>query len=214
MSKSKSENATQQMPVCYIHLSEYYRRFYEVKYGGQPVVFPENHPLWMTLNTQICPNMSLKMLTPHSYSELAFNYDRKGKVFDVDIASPSLEEKTGFLAVRIPETVYRHGAPVKTSANWQLTKAGAESFRKQAKVDFWMECLEFIRECKARAVAMGEDVTVESAMSDFMIHYDIPMEHFENMLRYNQRVKKRMVASIDKKRERMEEKSGRLFYYT
>lgn len=200
--------------ACHIRLSEYYLRFYQVKYGGHPIAFPENHPLRMTVNTQLCQNASLKLLTPHCYCDLAFNYDRDGVVFDLNIATPSPDEKDQFLAVSIPDTVYRYGVSVKTSANWQLSKSGTETFRKQAKEEFWSDCLTFIRECKARAASMGEDVTIESALSDFMIHYDIPMEHFENMVRYHNRVRTRMIPQIEKKRECMEDKSGRLFYYT
>lgn len=208
------KNVEQKHNACYIRLSEYYLRFYQMKYGGNLIVFPDNHPLRMIVNMQLCQNASLKLLTPHCYCDLAFNYDRDGVVFDLDIATPNPDEKDQFLAVSIPDTVYRYGSPVKTSANWQLTKSGTETFRKQAKEEFWSDCLTFIRECKARAASMGEDVTIESALSDFMIHYDIPMEHFENMVRYHNRVRTRMIPQIEKKRECMEDKSGRLFYYT
>ena len=211
MAKKKTE---EQFNVCYIRMSEYYLKFYQTKYGGEPVVLPENHPLWMILQNQLCKNATLKLLTPHCYSSLAFNYDRDGVVFDIDIATPSPEDKEQFLCVRIPDIVYKHGTAISTSNNWQLSKAGAESFRKQIKVDFWMECLQFIRECKIRGAAMGEDVTIESALSDFMIQYDIPMEHFENMIKYNQRARKKLLVEIERKRDLSESKTGRLFYYT
>lgn len=210
---TKKKNETEKR-VCYVRVSEYYRQFYKVKYGGEPIVFPENHPLQGIILANLCQNKDLRALTPHSFSQLAFDYEREGKVFDIEIACPDPDRREEFLEVQIPEYVYRRGVQYKTSSNWQLSKAGAELFRKEMKRDFWVECTSFIEDCMVRAHANGEHVTLENAMSDFMLMFDIPMAYHDNLLRYERRSRPQMVNGIEQKRDRMEKKTGNVFFYT
>lgn len=199
---------------CYVRVSEYYGCFYKTKYGGEPIVFPEDDPLRIILEEHLCANPELKCLTPHSFSELAFDYENKGQILDAKVEVPSKKERSEFLRVEIPETVYRWGVQKKTSDCWQLSRDGASSFRKQIKRSFWSACMEFIDECKRRAQAMGESVTMESCISDFMMIYDIPMSHFENMIRAEQRNRQKLIPEVNKKRCAMEEMTGNVFIYT
>lgn len=207
--KKKSENN-----FCYVRVSEYYGCFYKTKYGGEPIVFPEDDPLRIILEENLCPNPELKCITPHSFSELAFDYTSKGQMLDAKVEVPDKSEYKDFIRVEIPETVYRRGIRKRTSDSWQLCREGANRFRKQIKRGFWSACMEFIDECRKRAQAMGETVTLESCISDFMMIYDIPMSHFENMVRSEQRYRQKLLPEINKKRGALEEMTGNVFIYT
>lgn len=215
MNKKKNENDSTQR-VCYIRMSEYFKRFYIVKYGGEPVRFPENHTLQVVLEENLCENRDLRLLTKECFSRMAFHYDRDGKIFDLDIACPDEDRKSEYLEVCIPDMIYnRRGLPKQTSDCWQLNKTGAERFRFAIKNEFWSDCIDFIRDCKARGAAIGEDVTIENAMSDFMLMYDIPMSHYESMLKAERRA--RLHSRPDeakKKHQLLEEKTGNVFIYT
>ena len=215
MIKKKTETETTQR-VCYIRMSEYYKRFYMVKYGGEPVVFPKKHCLQVVLEENLCENRDLRLLTKECFSKMAFHYDRDGKVFDVNIACPDPDKKDEYLGVCIPDVIYgRRGVPKQTSDCWQLNKTGAERFRDALKNEFWTDCIDFIRDCKARGAAVGEDVTIENAMSDFLLMYDIPMSHYESMLKAERRARLHLRPEKAMKRQQLlEERTGNVFIYT
>ena len=57
-------------------------------------------------------------------------------------------------------------------------------------------------------------MTRESAISDFMVSYDIPMSCYENIIRYDQRIRKEIIEDIDKRRAWMEMLNDTVMTYT
>lgn len=199
--------------VCYVKVSEYVKCYFTMKYGT-PVHLPESNPLHTVLFTKMCENVSLKPITEFSYNEMAFNYSRDGQIFDIEVATPTEDEKNLFMPVAIPEQVLYGRKAMKTNASWQLSKDGAVEFRKKSKREFWTAVSDFINECMIYAKARGECVTTESAISDFLIAYDIPMEHFESLVRQERRMRTESVKEIEKHRDFIEERCGRELLYT
>ena len=184
-----------------------------MKYGN-PVYLPEANPLYATMFSKLCENRSMKLFTEFSFSELAFNYDRDGKIFDIEVSAPAKDEKDLFMPVVMPEKVIYGKKIVNTTDAWQLSKDGAVEFRKRCKREFWNAVNEFINECVAYAKARGECITTESAISDFMIAYDIPMEHFDSIVRQERRMRADYSKEIEKHRDFMENRCGRELLYT
>ena len=114
----------------------------------------------------------------------------------------------------MPEYVYRSNGMVSTSPFWQLNRAGAVEFNRLVKAEFWSECIRFIDECFTAARIQGRKMTRESAISDFMVSYDIPMSCYENIIRYDQRIRKEIVEDIDKRRAWMEMLNDTVMTYT
>lgn len=199
--------------VMYVKVSEYVKCYFTMKYGN-PVYLPEASPLHAVMFTKLCENRTMKLLTEFSYSELAFNYDRDGKIFDIELAAPAKDEKDLFMSVVIPDQAIYGKRVVATNASWQLSKDGAVEFRKRSKREFWNAVNEFINECVTYAKARGECITTESAISDFMIAYDIPMEHFESLVRQERRMRTEYSKEIEKHRDFMESRCGRELLYT
>lgn len=211
MTRKKEETGKR---ICYVRMREYYGCFFKTKYGGEPIIFSEDEALGVIVEQNIVQNPDLRMLTRDSYSWLAFNYEQEGKVFDIDIATPLPEEKEEFVGIAFPETVYRRGGASKTSGNWQLSKKGVKMLREQMKKEFWLDCREFITSCKNHAKAIGETFTIEDSISDFMQMYNIPMSHFDNLIRNEQRIRKNLPAETGKQRDLYEQNTGNVFIYT
>lgn len=213
MKKSKPKQIDVDSYVTYVRMSEYYKSFYEIKYGA-PVSFPDMHPLSIILENNIVFNPSLKELTKYAYTQMAYEYDFNNKLFDVNIACPPDDEKNDFLAVVLPKTIRRHDKVYNVNSMWQLGKDGAIAFREELKREFWVDMEMFIEQCFCRAHALGESCNREAAISDFLIAYDIPMSHFESLLRAERRFRIQQLKKIEKQREFMEERSCSIFLYT
>lgn len=199
--------------VMYVKVSEYVKCYYTMKYGN-PVYLPESNHLYAILFAKSCENIGMKPLTEFSYSEMAFNYEHEGKIFDIEVASPPEDERELFMPVVIPDQAMYGKKVVKTNSYWQLSKDGAVEFRKKSKREFWYAVNEFINECVAYAKARGEQITTESAISDFLIAYGIPMEHFDSLVRQERRVRTGFSKEIEKHRDFIEERCGRELLYT
>lgn len=211
--KKTNETELEKKNVCYVKVSEYVKCYFTMKYGN-PVYLPESSPLYMTLFTKLCENTLMKPITDFSYNEMAFNYDRDGKIFDIEVAAPAEEEKEMFMPVVLPQEVMYGKRTVKTNGAWQLSKDGAVEFRKKSKREFWNAVGEFTNECTAYAKARGETVSTESAISDFLIAYGIPMEHFDSLVRQERRVRTEFSKEIEKHRDFIEARCGRELLYT
>ena len=202
--------------VCYIRIGEMYRTYLTSKYGT-PVITPANSRLTMLLNSQLVHNPLLKKQkagVQDSYSELAFNYRKKGSVFDVDICCPTDDEREDYVPVVIPAEVLMYNKSVATSNTWQISMNGARKFRTIIEQEFWSDLWNFMYDCRVYANAHAEKVTKESIISDFMIMHGIPMSLYENLIRYEKRKRIASVSDIEKRREMMEQQTGRLFMYT
>lgn len=209
---TKKTNETE-THIVYVKVSEYVKCYFTMKYGT-PVHLPESNPLHTILFTKMCENPLMKPITDFSYNEMAFNYDRDGKIFDIELSAPAEDEKDLFMPVAIPEQVLYGRKAMKTNGAWQLSKEGAVEFRKKSKLEFWNAVTEFINECVAYARARGECVTKEAAISDFIIAYGIPMEHFESIVRQEKRMRLEYSREIEKHRDFMESRCGRELLYT
>lgn len=202
--------------VCYIRIGEMYRAYVTSKYGN-PVITPVNSQLTMLMNSQLVHNPLLKRQkagVQDSYCEVAFNYQKKGSVFDVDICCPANDEREDYVPVVIPAEVLMYNKCVATSNTWQISMNGARRFRSIIEQEFWSDLWGFMYDCRAYANAHSEKVTKESIISDFMIMHGIPMSLYENLIRYEKRKRTASVNDIEKRRETMEQQTGRLFMYT
>lgn len=123
-------------------------------------------------------------------------------------------EKQEYIAIQLPERIFRAGSLVNTSDNWQLSNTGFVEFNKLVKKEFWVECMKFVDECFTSARIQGIRTTRENAISDFMVAMDIPMLYYENMIRYYKRMKNRISADIEKRREWLESLNDTALTYT
>lgn len=199
--------------VFYLKVSDYYRSFLLSKYGDI-VCFPSTSQSYDLICRSVVNNGSMSPLTPFSFSETAFNYKRGNSVFDINISLPEEEERENYIAIGMPVLVSRFGKPVETSNTWQISRFGAIELRKLIIREFWQDFMEFVDDCFTRARIQGTKVTRENVMADFMSLHRIDMKHYENMVRYDQRFRKRRMEEIEQSRTLMEGKYDAQFTYT
>lgn len=199
--------------VFYLKVSDYYRSYLLSKYG-EIVCFPTTTQAYDLIYRSVVNNGSMSALTPFAFSEAAFNYNRSDELFDIDISLPSQDEQKNFIRIVMPKVVSRFGKPVEISNTWQINRYGAIELRKLIIREFWQDLFEFIDECFTRARINGTKITRENAMSDFMSINGIDMKHYENMVRYDQRFRKRRIKEIELNRDLLEVKLDSQFTYT
>lgn len=203
-----------QGPVCYLRVEPYMHGYLKAQYGGFPLLFPEFHLIPSIIESRIAVNASLKQVTELCYSQAAFEYDRDGKVFDINIGTPHPDRVEEYISIQLPESVQRRNGIVKVGKNWQLNKNGASLVRQVIKDEFWTALSLFIEDCIKRSRVTGDYVTIENAISDFMMVYDIPMEELDNMVKGERRKRQAMYEDIKLRRDRIEAATGNKFYYT
>lgn len=199
--------------VFYLKVSDYYRSYLLSKYGNV-VCFPTTTGAYDLIYRSVVNNGSMSPLTPFAFSEAAFVYKRDNAVFDINISLPSEEERENFIAIGMPSVVYRFGKPVETGNTWQISRFGAVELRKMILREFWQDMLEFIDDCFTRARIQGLKVTRENAIADFMSMHNINMKHYENIVRYGQRFRKRRIVEIEQTRTMIEDRLDVQFTYT
>jgi hypothetical protein len=158
------------------------------------------------------PNPTLALVTRFCYSEAMFCAHAHVSVNACEL--PTAEERGQYVAIRMPETVVRHGEPMAVTATWQLSSPGATLLRKIISRRFWMDFSAFLEDCKYRAARMGENCGIEAAMNDFIALHGIDVAEYDNLLRYWRRNRESLRAGIEKRRESMEERTGQTLVYT
>ncbi|MGN0311116.1 MAG: hypothetical protein ACI4C3_11135 [Bacteroides sp.] len=143
-----------------------------------------------------------------------YNLQHSIDATDVQAEQPSEDDKREFIQLALPEYAMKYSSPREVDGFWQLTAVGFFRFRALMKNEFWNGAFAFITDCFSRAHARGELTTRENAMSDFMMMYDIPMDQFETMMRYERRESKRFEAAIEQNRSMLQRETGNRFFYT
>lgn len=202
-------------PVMYVKLSIYIRKYMESRYGKDVLIIPFMSPIYTCMEQYLVNNYSMVRISPRACSQRMFNYNATSDLFERSgICVMDTAEKQEYIAVQIPERVFKGGLIVKTSDNWQLSNTGFVEFNKLVKREFWMECMKFVDECFTSARIQGLRTTRENAISDFMVAMDIPMQYYENMIRYYNRMINRIHSDIEKKREWLESLNDTALTYT
>lgn len=202
-------------PVMYVKLSIYLRKYMESRYGKDVVIVPFMSPIYTCMEQYLVNNYSMVRISPRACSQRMFNYNGSSDLFQNSKTSiMDISEKQEYIAVQIPERIFKAGLIIKTSDNWQLSNTGFVEFNKLVKKEFWMECLKFVDECFTSARIQGLRTTRENAISDFMVAMDIPMQYYENMIRYYNRMINRIHSDIEKKREWLESLNDTALTYT
>lgn len=202
--------------VCYLRIDPLYRNYFIAKHGS-PAVFSPSSELASVLRNNLMDNPTLGVQTESiqlSFSNLAFNYKSKGQAVDAKVHTPKDEEREHFVAILMPDEVRRFSGMVPTSPSWQLNLHGSRRFREVVKIDFWREYRRFASDCTARAQLLGESVTTEDIISEFMTMFGIPMSLYENMLRYERRERASALSKIEQRRGQYEKMTGNQFLYT
>lgn len=201
--------------ISYVKLGVHIRKYLESKYGKSPLTFPYSSPLYSCIEKYIVNNYTLSPVSLLSYSDFAFHYEAGNPLFNEKTPSlPSAEDKPEFIAIAIPQSVYRIGSLIETSNNWQLSSLGVVEFRRLASREFWMDCIHFVDDCFLSARLRAETVTKENAISDFIVAYNIPMSSYDNILRSERRARTRMQAEIEKRRTWVERLNDTALAYT
>ena len=206
----KKKESKPQPAVTFLKVSPYIKSWIECKYG-KVISFHPMTQAYMSLGRYAVNNASMVSLTEFSYSEAAFNYANKDSFF---VGCPSEEDKKQFIAIELPETVWRGFNTMSTDRYWQLSKAGAIELRRILKNEFMMELFKFIDDCFTRARISGTGTGREQAVDDFITMFEIDMEWRETLLRYDRRDRKKMLQAIEDHRDMMEKKYDRQFCYT
>lgn len=199
--------------VFYLKVSDYYRSFLLSKYGDV-VCFPSISQAYDLICRCVVNNGSMSLLTPFAFSEAAFTYKRNSAMFDININLPEEEERQNFIAIAMPVVVPRFGKQVETSSTWQISQRGAIELRKLIIREFWQDFFEFADDCSTQARIQGTKVSRENSMSDFMTIHQIDMNHYENLMRYDRRFRKRRIKEIEQNRILMEDRYDMQFTYT
>lgn len=187
----------------------------ESRYGKDVVIVPFMSPIYTCMEQYLVNNYSMVRISPRACSQRMFNYNGSSDLFQNSKTSiMDISEKQEYIAVQIPERIFKAGLIIKTSDNWQLSNTGFVEFNKLVKKEFWMECLKFVDECFTSARIQGLRTTRENAISDFMVAMDIPMQYYENMIRYYKRMINRINSDIEKKREWLESLNDTALTYT
>lgn len=209
----KKKNETSVERVVYVKLSKYYINFLTTRYGS-PVLFPTINPVNQCMERYLVNNPTLGRITPFSFSQQAFSYNENNPLFTADVYTPEQHERSEYLAIVMPDEIYRNGTLVKTSDTWQLSSVGAVQIRKQIKTEFWVAFAQMYDDCVYRAQRLGEKVTTENIATDFITLHNIEMSEYENMMRYWRRVRDQMNGEIENRREELETRTGNVFTYT
>lgn len=202
-------------PVMYVKLSVYLRQYLRSRYGKNVVILPLMSPLSTCIDQYLVNNYSMVQLSPNVCSQHMFNNEKMCDLFEYTSSFVlDQSEKQEYIAIQLPERIFRAGSLVNTSDNWQLSNTGFVEFNKLVKKEFWVECMKFVDECFTSARIQGIRTTRENAISDFMVAMDIPMLYYENMIRYYKRMKNRISADIEKRREWLESLNDTALTYT
>lgn len=201
--------------VTYVKLSVHFRKYLHSRYGKDVVCLPVYSPLYGCMSQYIVNNSTLSPITPRACSQYAFCHGEYASLSgNQERISLQPFEKEEYVPLLMPKYVYRSNGMVPTSPFWQLNRVGAVEFNRLVKAEFWCECIRFIDECFTSARIQGRKMTRESAISDFMVSYDIPMSCYENIIRYDQRIRKEIIEDIDKRRAWMEMLNDTVMTYT
>lgn len=198
--------------TTFVRVSSYIRRFFCVKYGN-PVVFPAGHPMYQLMMRHLVYNPTLERISKQSVNRASMDPAIRSSIRDLQIYQQA-DDNDELMEVVMPDTVIRTGVAKQTNWYYQIDNVGSRLFRKEAKTEYWQEMQLFIRQCFIRSSNMGEKVSREEAISDFMIAYGIPMSHYESMVRCERRERRRMQDEIEQRRDFMERRINDVFLYT
>lgn len=213
---SKKQNKDTEAPlVTYVKLSVHYRKYLQSRYGKDVVSLPLYSPLYSCIEQYLINNASLSYSCSRSCTQFVFQCPSGCLTPDGRLVSdmkPTVKED--FVPILIPGRVFRSSGIMSTSPYWQLSKDGTVEFNRLVKAEFWNECLRFIDECFNVARIQGVRMTRENAIADFMVAMDIPMSCYENLVRYEKRIRKEIVESFEKKRAWLESFNDVVMTYT
>ena len=198
------------MIVAYLKVSPYLKSWLECKHG-KVISFPHMTQMHSCLLRYMVCNNSMSLITPFSYSQQAFHYKNTELL---PIACPDESEKSQFIAIELPETIYKGCALLKITPFYQISKQGCIILRDLIKNEFMIDLFSFVDECFTRARLNGTKVTREQAIDDFITIHGIDMSWRENFERYFKREKRNMIDQIEKRREAREEEFDRQYVYT
>lgn len=197
----------------YLKVSDYYKSYLEIKYG-KPVLFPYNSMLNVYINRFLIENRSLQLFKGFSVCSAIFNYDPSKSSCLLDIKPLTDEEKKEYVELVMPQEIFVGNGVVKVNQFFQLQQSGERLVRKEIKRDFWIAFSQFYDDCMFRASRIGENVSAEDIMSDFMNLYNIDMSKFDNMMRYWWRIRAKIIDEIEARRTYLENKTGNSLIYT
>lgn len=197
----------------FLKVNDYQKKYLNMRYGS-PVCFPPGSIMQLYLRRYLVRNGTMKRTTEFSCSYAAFNLKSSNQLLFSDYQPIKDDERIDFIEIEAPEKVMYGGKMVKVNQFFQLNPQGTRLIRKEIMNEFWMAFSEFRDECIFRASRLGKVSYTEDIMSDFMNMYNIEMEKFETMMRNWRRMKKKIKGSIENKRDKLEDKSGKSFIYT
>lgn len=204
--------------VTFVKLSPHYRAYLRSLYGDVVLQFPVSSRLYAVFEQGLICNNRMRTLSQLACCASLFMQKtaQHPHASDAPFVPKLLSdaEKNEFVAIEMPAIVVRSPSVYTTNSFWQLSYKGASDFRKAVKTEFWMECLQFIGSCHTEAAIKGTTVSIENAISDFMMAYQIPMELYENMLRYYRRSKIELQKQIERTRIRLESVNNVPLCYT
>lgn len=209
----KKKDPDNLLSLCYVKVNDYLVNYLKMKYG-EVIRFAYNTEAYFIMTNFIIKNPTFKELTPFCYSERMFNYDRTDENFNLDISSPSAEERDFFMPVEMPRVCNKLNVQFETSDLWQLNSTGTQKLRRYLMSEFYKDMINFIEECKTRSKLTGVVVTRENAIADFIHINSIDMKHYEKLLRTEQRYRRKYNEEIEARRNDLESKANKPFLYT
>ena len=206
----KKKESKPQTVVTYLKVSPYIKSWLECKHRRH-ICFPYMTQMHSCLLRHLVCNNSMSFITAFSYSQQAFNYKNTDLL---PVSCPDESDKGQFIAIVLPETIYKGYSLLKVTPYYQLSKQGAISLRDLIKNEFMVDLFSFIDECMIRAKLNGTKVTREQAIDDFITIHGIEMSYRDNFYRYFTRERKKMLEEIEKRRDEREDAFDRQYVYT
>lgn len=180
--------------VAYIKLPAYQVGFMR-RIHGYPMVFGSLSPYSLIMTNHLVSNRGRRFkYTRMSFSE--YEYKLATTPAQIDMwdrdCIPNAEEIPQLVPIVIPRDVIArddegHLQCVETNQHYQLTKIGAQMFREQANKEFWTALGVWVRDGAAEMLKTTPfshvSVSKKSLVLQFMEHYGIDTDDFENIYR-------------------------------
>lgn len=187
--------------ITYVKLPQYTIPFMH-KQHGNPMVFGAISPYQVCLVNHLVSNPNLdRYYSDVSFSEYSYKLAQTSISGQLSLFSspsiPDVSELPSLAPVVIPKNVIAydsegHLQAVCTNQHYQLTRLGAQLFRKYVKNEFWTALNVWFNTAHKELGKSYPGIDVsglnrKDLLLEFMTHYNIPIEHFETIYRNYQR---------------------------
>lgn len=175
------------MAVVYTKLSPYMVPYMRVKFGGEPIVIPENHSLYYQFIRSVAPcaqiNRAIKNLSGLKRGEKPHAVQCVGDGDESVLEHVCNPDPETHLAIQLPEVIYRNGRMEQPNDTWRFAAHAVKPFHLKIRAMFWADFGAFFEEYQRVCRLENVKFTRKSTMEQFMLKYDIDTVYLESIKR-------------------------------